>query len=65
MNSEFDNFALRLMYGMPLGSNFKWGAEIQFGYHNEQDSTANSLRSLNVSAIDNTRWFARCMVIRI
>ncbi len=54
MNSEFDNFALRLMYGMPLGSSFKWGAEIKIGYHNEQDSTANSLRSLNVSAIDNT-----------
>jgi hypothetical protein len=54
MNSEFDNFAVRLMYGMPLGSTFKWGAEVQFRYHDEQDSTANSLRALSVSAIDNT-----------
>jgi len=38
VRSELDNFALRLLYGLPVGS-FKLGAEAQFAYRQEENET--------------------------
>jgi hypothetical protein len=38
LKSEFDNFALRLLYGLPMGS-FKLGGEVQFAYRQEENET--------------------------
>ena len=36
LNSDLDNFALRLLYGLPLGG-FKLGGEVQFVYRKEKN----------------------------
>jgi hypothetical protein len=36
LTSEFDNFALRLLYGLPIGA-FKLGGEVQFAYRQEEN----------------------------
>ena len=36
LNSDLDNFALRLLYGLPLGG-FKLGGEVQFAYRREKN----------------------------
>ncbi|MFC2074790.1 hypothetical protein ACFLRA_00780 [Bdellovibrionota bacterium] len=36
LTSEFDNFALRLLYGLPVGS-FKLGGDVQFAYRHEEN----------------------------
>jgi hypothetical protein len=39
LRSDFDNFALRLLYGLPVGS-FKLGGEVQFAYRQEKNETS-------------------------
>jgi hypothetical protein len=36
LNSDLDNFALRLLYGLPLGG-FKLGGEVRFAYRQEKN----------------------------
>jgi hypothetical protein len=38
LESDLDNFALRLLYGMPMGD-FKLGGEVQFFYRQEEQET--------------------------
>ena len=38
LESDFDTFALRLLYGIPMG-NFKLGGELQLAYRREKDET--------------------------
>lgn len=38
MDSDLDSFALRLLYGLPMGG-FKLGGEIQLAYRNEENKT--------------------------
>ena len=37
--NALDSFALRLLYGMPMGSNLKLGSEFQLSYRREKNST--------------------------
>jgi hypothetical protein len=37
--NALDSFALRLLYGMPMGSNLKLGGEFQLSYRREKNST--------------------------
>jgi hypothetical protein len=39
ITNDLDNFAVRLMYGMPVGGGFKLGAEAQLAYRNELQRT--------------------------
>jgi hypothetical protein len=41
MDSDFDSFAMRLLYGLPLGG-FKVGGEIALAYRREENETFNS-----------------------
>lgn len=34
---NLDNFALRLLYGLPVGGSFNAGGEVQFGYRQEEN----------------------------
>jgi hypothetical protein len=38
LESDLDSFALRILYGLPVGG-FKLGGEIQFSYRNEENTT--------------------------
>jgi hypothetical protein len=38
LSSDFDNFALRLLYGLPIGG-FNLGGEVQFAYRQEENET--------------------------
>ncbi len=37
LTKDLDNFALRLLYGLPIGGGFKLGGEVQFGYRQEDN----------------------------
>ena len=39
MKNDLDNFAVRLMYGLPVSGGFKVGAEAQLAYRNELQET--------------------------
>jgi hypothetical protein len=39
LTKNLDNFALRLLYGLPLGGNFNLGGEVQFAYRQEKSSS--------------------------
>ncbi len=36
LQSDLDNFAMRLLYGLPVGGGFKLGGEVQFAYRQEE-----------------------------
>jgi hypothetical protein len=36
LNNDLDNFAVKVMYGLPVGGGFKLGAEAELAYRNEQ-----------------------------
>ena len=40
LKSDLDNFALRLLYGLPIGGGFKLGGEVQFAYRQEENKNA-------------------------
>jgi len=50
MDSDLDAFALRLLYGLPLGG-FKLGGEVQFAYRHEKNDT-NVMESSSFSEND-------------
>jgi hypothetical protein len=50
MRNNLDNFAWRLMYGLPIGGCFKLGAEVQLAYRQEKqelDDASSSTAALN------------------
>ena len=54
LSSDFDSFALRLLYGLPIGG-FHLGGEVQFGYRHEANETWIQLTDLS-AGIMNYPW---------
>jgi hypothetical protein len=57
LRSELDDFALRLLYGLPIGS-FKLGGEAQFAYRMDENRTWLNLSDLTIGAA-NLPWAGR------
>lgn len=49
MQSDSDEFSMRFLYGQPISGDFKWGAELQFGYQQEKNDTSDSLSSVTLN----------------
>lgn len=47
MKSDFDNFALRAIYGQPVG-NWKLGGEVQVGYRREENRFNNTMYAYGI-----------------
>jgi hypothetical protein len=52
LNSDLDNFALRVIYGQPLGDSFKIGGEIQIAYRSEENRLTRNGPSLSSAVPD-------------
>ncbi len=52
LKSKLDNFAVRFLYGLPVGS-FNLGGEVQFAYRQEENKT----RWHDASTLDFTNYF--------
>jgi hypothetical protein len=46
LKSNFDAFAMRILYGLPIGGSFKLGGEFQFAYRQEKNETEMLQQSL-------------------
>lgn len=49
MDSSLDSFAGRFVYGMPLGSSLKLGAELEVAYHKDENNTSQRLANILVN----------------
>jgi hypothetical protein len=49
MSSSMDSFAGKFIYGLPLGSSVKLGAELEIAYHTGENSTSQQLSSVLVN----------------
>jgi len=54
LKSNFDAFALRVLYGLPIGGSFKLGGEFQFSYRQEENETQMLQQSLFPFFYENT-----------
>jgi len=52
LKSDLDNFAFRLLYGLPVGG-FKLGGEVQFAYRQEENENWLQRADLSVSYLNN------------
>jgi len=51
MKSDTDDFTFKAIYGQPIGceGNLKWGAELSFSYHKEENRLQNALTGITVN----------------
>jgi hypothetical protein len=57
LKSDLDNFAFRLLYGLPIGGGFKLGAEAQIAYSQEENKTLYNEDDLTSHVLDKNYPF--------